>query len=99
MTAVRMISSASRTSCFIPVMAWVDVAASIARPVKELKGFKRVTLVPGECAEVVFELDKETLSFFNAANEKVTEPGRFEVFVGTSSDDTDLLKGEFIYNN
>lgn len=74
-----------------------DVAASIARPVKELKGFKRVNLAPGECREVVFELNKDTLSFFNAANEKVTEPGKFEIFVGSSSDDGDLLKAEMVY--
>lgn len=76
-----------------------DVAASIARPVKELKGFKRVTLEPGQRTKVSFELTAETLSFFNAANEKVTEPGRFEVFVGTSADDADLLKGGFTYIN
>lgn len=74
-----------------------DVAASIARPVKELKGFERVFLEAGESRIVTFTVDEELLSFYNAENQKVTEKGLFEVFVGGSSDDKDLLKGEFTY--
>ncbi len=95
--AVSITNTGSREGTEVVQLYIHDVAASIARPVKELKGFKRVTLAPGEQQEVVFELNRETLSFFNAANEKVTESGRFEIFVGSSADDKDLLKAEFIY--
>lgn len=74
-----------------------DVAASIARPVKELKGFERVFLEAGESRTVIFTIDEEKLSFYNAENKKVTEKGIFEIFVGGSSDDADLLRGELTY--
>lgn len=74
-----------------------DVAASIARPVKELKGFERVFLEAGESRTVTFTIDEEKLSFYNAENKKVTEKGIFEIFVGGSSDDADLLRGELTY--
>lgn len=74
-----------------------DVAASIARPVKELKGFERVFLEAGESRTVTFTIDEETLSFYNAENRKVVEAGMFEVFVGGSADDVDLLKEKIMY--
>lgn len=73
-----------------------DVAAQIARPVKELKGFVKVTLAPGAIEEVSFVITKEELSYYNQESQKVVDPGKFEVFVGTSSRDEDLLKSEFI---
>lgn len=73
-----------------------DVAASIARPVKELKGFERVELQPGEARKISFEITEPMLRFVNAACEEVSEPGRFEVMVGTSSDDGELLKAAFV---
>ncbi len=73
-----------------------DVAAQIARPVKELKGFVKVTLAPGAIEEVSFVITKEELSYYNQGSLKVVDPGKFEVLVGTSSRDEDLLKSEFI---
>ena len=73
-----------------------DIAAQIARPVKELKGFSKITLVPGEMDEVTFTISSEELSYYNQENEKVVDPGKFEVFVGTSSHNDDLLKEEFV---
>lgn len=73
-----------------------DRAAQIARPVKELKGFKKLTLSPGEIQEVTFQIDRETLCYFNQDSTKVVDPGKFDVFVGTSSRDIDLLKQEFV---
>ena len=61
-----------------------DVAASVTRPVKELKGFQRVTLKSGERRRVEFILSAEHLSFWNRENRFVVEPGEFKVFVGTS---------------
>jgi beta-glucosidase len=73
-----------------------DVAAQISRPVKELKGFQKLSLAPGAETEVRFEISKELLSYYNQAGEKVVEPGKFIVFVGTSSREEDLLQAEFV---
>ena len=62
-----------------------DVAASVARPVKELRGFERVTLRPGETRTVRFTLTPEDLGFYDDRMQFVVEPGAFKVFVGTSS--------------
>ncbi|HEU4767937.1 MAG TPA: beta-glucosidase BglX, partial [Pyrinomonadaceae bacterium] len=64
-----------------------DVSASIVRPVKELKGFQRVTLQPGEKRRVEFTLGPEHLGFYNAQMKSVVEPGEFRVMVGSNSQD------------
>ena len=64
-----------------------DVAASMARPIKELKGFKRITLKPGEKQRVEFILGPEHLGFYNREIKFVVEPGEFKVMVGSSSED------------
>jgi beta-glucosidase len=56
------------------------------RPVMELKGFRRVTLAPGERRTVIFELGPEHLSYHGPDMKRVVEPGRFQVMVGGSSD-------------
>ncbi|HKP88314.1 MAG TPA: glycoside hydrolase family 3 N-terminal domain-containing protein [Blastocatellia bacterium] len=62
-----------------------DMAASVTRPVKELRGFERVTLQPGEKRRVEFALAPEHLGFYNRDMRFVVEPGAFKVMVGTSS--------------
>jgi beta-glucosidase len=62
-----------------------DVAASVTRPVKELKGFERVTLKPGERRRIAFKLTPAELGFYNRDLRFVVEPGAFKVFAGTSS--------------
>ncbi|HET6891101.1 MAG TPA: fibronectin type III-like domain-contianing protein, partial [Pyrinomonadaceae bacterium] len=64
-----------------------DVAASMTRPVKELKGFQRVTLQPGEKKRLEFELGPEHLGFYNREMRFVVEPGEFRVMVGSNSED------------
>jgi beta-glucosidase len=64
-----------------------DVAASVVRPVKELKDFRKVLLQPGEQKEVRFTIDTKALSFYNAKLEHVAEPGEFQVQVGLDSKD------------
>lgn len=64
-----------------------DVAASIARPVKELKGFQRVGLQPGQKRTVEFVLGPEHLGFYNHDMKFVVEPGQFRVMVGSNSQD------------
>ncbi|MEM1558610.1 MAG: glycoside hydrolase family 3 C-terminal domain-containing protein, partial [Thermoproteota archaeon] len=67
-----------------------DAVASVTRPVKELKGFKRITLKPGEEKTVEFTLTLEMLSFLNQEMKLVVEPGLFKVMVGSSSEDIRL---------
>ncbi|HEX8475472.1 MAG TPA: glycoside hydrolase family 3 N-terminal domain-containing protein [Pyrinomonadaceae bacterium] len=62
-----------------------DIAASRTRPVKELKGFERITLRPGERRRVTFTLTPEHLGFYNPDMRFVVEPGTFKVTVGTDS--------------
>jgi len=63
-----------------------DKVASIVRPIKELKGFKKILIKGGEKAEVNFILTDKELGFYNGAGEFLFEPGEFDVMVGTSSD-------------
>ena len=62
-----------------------DVVASVTRPLKELKGFERITLKPGEKRRVEFTLASEQLGFYNRDMRFAVEPGEFRVFVGTNS--------------
>jgi beta-glucosidase len=64
-----------------------DVAASMTRPVKELKGFQRVALQPGEKRRVEFVLTSDQLGFWNREMRFVVEPGEFKVMVGPNSED------------
>ena len=64
-----------------------DPAASVTRPVKELKGFQRLTLQPGEKRRVEFTLGPQQLGFYNREMRFVVEPGEFKVMVGNSSAD------------
>lgn len=63
-----------------------DVAASVTRPIKELRGFQRITLKAGEKRKVEFTLTSKELAFYDRALKPVVEPGEFQVFVGTSSE-------------
>jgi beta-glucosidase len=62
-----------------------DVVSSVTRPVKELAGFERVTLEPGEKRTVTFTVGAEALALVGQDMKRVVEPGRFEIMVGTSS--------------
>ncbi|MEX1203047.1 MAG: fibronectin type III-like domain-contianing protein, partial [Ferruginibacter sp.] len=72
-----------------------DKFASVARPVKELKGFEKFFLAPGEKKTVGFLLTDELLGFFNNDGKFIVEPGEFDVMIGTSSDEGS--KGTFWY--
>ncbi len=67
-----------------------DILASVARPVKELKGFKRIHLLPGEEREVAFVITPEMLKMLDQRMEWVLEPGDFRVMLGASSRDIRL---------
>jgi len=64
-----------------------QMAGSIARPVKELKGFQQITLAPGESKKVSFSISVNDLKFYNSNLKYVSEPGAFKVFIGTNSRD------------
>jgi beta-glucosidase len=63
-----------------------DRVASMVRPVKELKDFQKVFLKAGESKTIQFSIDKEKLSFYNQKMEWITEPGEFDLMIGTSSE-------------
>jgi len=69
-----------------------DLFSSVTRPVKELKGFKKIKLQPGESKTVIFDITPEMLSFTNIDMQYTVEPGDFEIMVGNSSRDEDLLR-------
>ncbi len=69
-----------------------DEYASVTRPVKELKAFRRVFLKVGESAEVTFAITPEMLQCFGADNRWSVEPGEFTILIGSSSADQDLQK-------
>jgi beta-glucosidase-like glycosyl hydrolase len=73
-----------------------DVVSSVTRPVKELKGFRRISLKPGEKKKVIFDIGFEELAFHNIDMKYIVEPGKFEVMVGSSSRDEDLQKAELV---
>lgn len=70
-----------------------DEVGSVTRPVKELKGFRRITLEAGETKTVEFNLSASQLAFYNQEMKFVVEPGMFKVFAGTNS--ADLLEQRF----
>jgi beta-glucosidase len=69
-----------------------DLVSSVTRPVKELKGFKKVFLKPGEKTTVTLDITPASLAFYDINMKFVVEPGDFEILVGTSSQDADLQK-------
>ena len=64
-----------------------DLVGSVTRPVKELKGFEKILLKPGEEKEVVFTLTSDDLRFYTAEMKYAAEPGKFRILIGTSSED------------
>ena len=70
-----------------------DMVGSVTRPVKELKGFQKILLKKGETKNIAFEISVEDLKFYNSDLNFVAEPGKFQVFVGTNSDE--VINKEF----
>lgn len=64
-----------------------DMIGSIARPVKELKGFQKIMLKKGESKEVGFTISVEDLKFYNSDLQYIAEPGEFKIFIGGNSED------------
>jgi len=70
-----------------------DLVASVARPLLELKGVRKIVLAAGQSGNVTWRLPVEALSFIGSSLERVLEPGRFEIHVGQSADPAELLTG------
>ncbi len=71
-----------------------DVVGDVTRPVRELKGFERITLAPGKSQKVVFTIHTDDLAFHNQAMQLVTEPGDFNVWIAPNA--AEGLKGSFV---
>jgi len=69
-----------------------DLVSSVTRPIKELKGFKKVSLRPGETKTIALDITPELLAFYDVNMNYVIEPGGFAILVGNSSRDADLQK-------
>jgi beta-glucosidase len=69
-----------------------DRVSSVTRPVKELKGFRKVRLQPGETTTVTLDVTPDHLAFYDVDMNYLVEPGEFEIMVGNSSRDVDLQK-------
>ena len=80
----------ARTGTEVVQMYVRDRVSSVTRPVKELKGFQRIVLNPGETRSIELPITRESLAFWNIDMQEVVEPGEFEIMIGTSSRDSDL---------
>jgi beta-glucosidase len=85
--AVTLTNKGKRKGAEVVQLYIRDLVASATRPVKELKGFQKIELEPGQSREVAFLLNSNDLAFYNAKGEWAAETGEFQVFVGTNSRD------------
>ena len=83
-------NAGERTGTEIPQLYIRDCLASLVRPVKELRAFGRVTLPPGQTAEIKFRVPVDMLNFTGPSGQRTIEPGVFELQVGASSADIRL---------
>ncbi|MEP7320586.1 MAG: glycoside hydrolase family 3 N-terminal domain-containing protein [Saprospiraceae bacterium] len=87
---VKVKNTGQRTGAHSVDLYTRDLFASITPPGKRLRGYQKITLNAGETKELVFKINKDDLSFINAHSARVTEPGDFDVMIGS-------LKGTFKY--
>jgi beta-glucosidase len=93
--SIQVRNSGTRAGAEVVQLYLRDVESSLPRPEKELKGFRRVVLQPGQTEALTFTLDKAAMSFFDPRKQDwVAEAGAFEVLIGASSHDI-RLKGAF----
>ncbi len=85
--SVEVTNTGSRDADEVVQLYIRDIAASVARPVKELKGFRRIHLKAGESKTVSFTVGGKELEFYNYDLQKVVEPGDFDIMIGANSRD------------
>ena len=83
--SVEVTNSGKREGATVIQMYVQDVTASMSRPVKQLRGFEKVNLKPGETRTVSFPIDVNALKFWNQQMKYDAEPGKFNVFIGVDS--------------
>ena len=83
--SVTVTNSGKRDGATVVQLYLNDKVASISRPVKELRGFKRIMLKAGESQTVTFPIDVDALKFWNQQMQQVAEPGKFKVMIGLDS--------------
>ena len=89
---VDVTNTGKRAGAEVVQLYIADLKSSLPRPVKELKGFKKVQLNPGETKTVEFTIDSSALSFYNDTKKLwEAEPGAFEAIIGASATD---IKGK-----
>ena len=84
---IDVTNSGQRTGDEVVQLYTHQFVPRLTRPVKELKGFKRVTLEPGETATLAFSLSINQLGFYNLEYRYVVQPGMVDVMIGSSSQD------------
>lgn len=89
---VDVVNTGKRAGAEVVQLYIRDLVSSVTRPVKELKGFKRVWLEPGERTTVTLDITPASLAFYDVNMKYVVEPGDFQIMIGTSSRDVDLTK-------
>lgn len=93
--SVELTNESERAGTEIIQVYLRDEISSVTRPIKELKAYRRVSLGAGERQCIHFELEAEAMSFIDNELERVVEAGDFQLFVGASSLDKDLLSHSF----
>lgn len=93
---VRVTNTGKRAGAEVVQLYLRDDVASVTRPVKELRGFQRVELQPGESRTLTFPLGFDDLAMYDIDMRRVVEPGAFTVFVGGSSDDVQEARFEVV---
>ena len=97
--SVELENTGSREGAEVVQLYLQDVESSLTRPVKELKGFKKIFLKPDQKETIYFELNREDLAFFDEElNDWDVENGKFKILIGSSSEDI-RLETEFYYIN
>lgn len=93
LTASVTLSNVGKTAGEEVVQLYIrDLVGSVTRPVKELKGFQKILLQPGESRTVEFAIGQEQLTFLRRDMSWGTEPGEFELFIGTNSRDVQTAR-------
>lgn len=90
--SVTVTNTGSREAAEVVQLYIRDIFASVVRPVKELKGFERITLKAGESRKVEFEITPDLLKFYNSNLDFVLEPGDFDIMVGGNSRDVKAVR-------
>jgi beta-glucosidase len=90
--SVDIKNTGSRKGAEVVQMYIRDDYSSVTRPVKELKGFKKIWLEPGQSLPISFAITPELLSFYDKDMKWIIEPGDFTIMVGTASDKTESIK-------